>query len=197
MNTYIAIKKNPKKKPEFLSLNERLWADNPAVSAKASLTWDEENLYVHLEAKEPDIRAKEKGPLGSPCEDSCLEFFFCPMAGDSRYFNIEVNPNGCMYLGFASSIENLVRLLPETNTPISPVIKMNKTGWSVSYTIPATFIQRFFPRFRLYDGKTIRANFYKCGDKTKKEHYLAWNKIGGTKVSYHQPKWFGKIILKG
>lgn len=27
-------------------------------------------------------------------------------------------------------------------------------------------------------------------------HYGMWNEIGGDKISYHQPEYFGKIIIK-
>ena len=87
------------------------------ISATGQVCYDEEALYVRLTAKEKNIRAEGKGPLDAPCEDSCLEFFFCPMMEDNRYFNIEYNPNCCIYLGFASGVHDLVRLIPENGIP--------------------------------------------------------------------------------
>ena len=68
---------------------------------------------MRLRARERDIRAEYTGLTDMPCEDSCLEFFFSPRPGDSRYFNIEFNPNCCMYLGLCDGRDALVRLLPE------------------------------------------------------------------------------------
>ena len=87
-----------------------LWTESCGVRAWAQLCWTEEALHLRLRAAERDIRAEERGLLGMPCRDSCLEFFFCPSAGDLRYFNIEFSPSGCMYLGFGRSIEEHSRL---------------------------------------------------------------------------------------
>lgn len=86
----------------FISIDQALWCSPNGISALAQLCWNREALLVRLAAQEPSIRAQETGPLGMPCEDSCLEFFFCPVEEDKRYFNIEFNPNCCLYLGFGS-----------------------------------------------------------------------------------------------
>ena len=65
------------------------------IRAFAQIAWDPEALHVRLHAEETQIRAEETGPLGMPCEDSCLEFFFCPMEADLRDLNLEFNPHGC------------------------------------------------------------------------------------------------------
>ena len=148
-----------------LEINTLLWSPEVPISAQAQLCYDETALYIKLSAKEPNIRAEESGPLGAPCEDSCLEFFFSPIPGDDRYFNIEFSPSGCMYLGMGSNVHNLVRLIPEEN-PIEPQIRRTADGWELEYSIPYAFIRQFFPGFSPAPGKTIRANCYKCGDST-------------------------------
>ena len=42
-------------------------------------------------------------------------------------------------------------------------------------------------------GRTIKGNFYKCGDDMPKAHYLSWNKIGTEKPNFHVPAYFGNI----
>ena len=42
----------------------------------------------------------------------------------------------------------------------------------------------------------LRANFYKCGDNTETPHFLSWSPIDTPSPSFHQLKFFGKIILK-
>jgi hypothetical protein len=79
-----------------LDIDNVLWLKDAGVKAYGQLCYDEEDLYVHLSATEKDIRAKNTKPLSAVNEDSCLEFFFMPAGGD-RYFNFEVNPNGCMH----------------------------------------------------------------------------------------------------
>ena len=169
--------------------------ETPAVdiSASAQLCYDENAIYVRLAAREKNIRAEYTGVLDAPCEDSCLEFFFCPENGDDRYFNIEYNPNCCIYLGLASCLEDLVRLVPEFGIPFEPKANRTSDGWELTYEIPYTFIKRFFPNFKVESGMTMRGNFYKCGDLTEKEHYLCWNPITGDKISFHRPCDFGLL----
>ncbi|MEI3062002.1 MAG: hypothetical protein V8S72_03225 [Oscillospiraceae bacterium] len=51
-----------------------LWTESCGVRAWAQLCWTEEALHLRLRAAERDIRAEERGLLGMPCRDSCLEF---------------------------------------------------------------------------------------------------------------------------
>lgn len=173
-----------------LAIDTLLWTENTDIRAQAQLCYDDSAIHVRLRAWEAEIRAEEQGPLGAPCEDSCLELFFCPMPGDSRYFNIECNPNGCLYLGFGDGPEDLVRLLPG-HAPIIPQIQRTEDGWQVTYSVPYRFIRHFFPDFRPVSGGTIRANCYKCGDLTPNPHFLAWNPIEDETPAFHRPLQFG------
>lgn len=164
---------------------------NTPIKAQAQICYDDEALYVRLTAVEEHIRAEHHGPLGEICEDSCLEFFFCPMAGDPRYFNIECNPNGALYLGLATNGHNLVRFIPEEPS-ILPQPKYTDGGWEVTYTVPYTFIRQFFPEFAPVSGYSIRANCYKCGDLTVQPHCLCWNPVPILPyASFHNPEAFG------
>ena len=163
-----------------------------SVAAKAQVCYDDTALYIRLQATEEFIRAEHHGPLGEICEDSCLEFFFCPIAGDDRYFNIEVNPNGALFLGFGTSVRTLQRLIPETPV-IHPKITMTPDGWEVEYAIPYTFVQLFFPDFSPAPGKSIRANCYKCGDLTVAPHWLCWCKVSEELSTFHCPPYFGTM----
>ena len=162
------------------------------ISAQAQLCYDDTALYVRLSAVEEHIRAELTGLLDEICEDSCLEFFFSPMAGDKRYFNIECNPNGCLFLGFGPNVDELVRLIPEVPS-ILPQIKRTADGWETVYSIPYRFIRMFFPEFAPTSGYTARANFYKCGDKTPQPHYLCWNPVPAQRCAFHNPDHFGYV----
>ena len=196
MNTYKIIKKIDSLDWDNIpavNISNHLEVPSVDISATGQLCYDEENLYVRLTAKEEHIRAEYTGVLDAPCEDSCLEFFFCPIEGDNRYFNIEYNPNCCIYLGIASCLEDLVRLVPEFGIPFAPKATYTDDGWEITYQVPFSFIRRFFPDFAPKSGTTIKGNFYKCGDLTEKEHYLTWNKITGDVISFHRPCDFGTL----
>ncbi len=160
------------------------------ISAKAQICYDDQALYIHLSTVEQDIRAEHLGPLGEICEDSCLEFFFSPIAGDLRYFNLECNPNGAMFMGFGRSINCLSRLVEKTPF-IRPNPRRTEDGWEVTYEVPYTFIRLFFPDFDPKPGYSMRANCYKCGDFTVKPHYLTWNPVPEENFTFHCPEHFG------
>lgn len=167
------------------------------ITAKAQICYDDEAIYIRQSAVEEHIRAEESDPLGAPCEDSCMEFFFSPIWGDSRYFNIEFNPNGCIYLGIGDKVDgkvNLHRLIPE-KMPITPAICRTNDGWVLEYSVPYTFIRHFFPEFKPKSGYQMRANCYKCGDKTVTPHYFAWNPLDPGVETFHSPECFGTMIF--
>ena len=179
-----------------LDIDHRYFETPEEITASAKIAYDDEAILVHLFTKEEKIRAVENGPLGSPCEDSCLEFFFSPMEGDLRYFNIEFNSNGCMYLGMGTSIKDLVRLLPADGAdPFSYTIKKEAGAWEITYRVPYEFIRRFFPEFSVYPGKHMRANCYKCADLSEPPHYMAWSPIVGTPFKFHRPECYGEMIF--
>ena len=80
-------------------IDQYLWSDVRTIVPSAQAAWDEDALYIRLQAIEPHILRRFTGTLDEVCKDSCLEFFFCPVEGD-RYFNFECNPNGAMYVGY-------------------------------------------------------------------------------------------------
>ena len=41
----------------------------------------------------------------------------------------------------------------------------------------------------------IRANFYKCGDKTAHPHFLSWSPVSTEKPDFHRPEFFGELYL--
>ena len=168
------------------------------VEASAQLAYDSEGILVHLFAKEKDIRKEETDVLGMPCYDSCLEFFFCPNPDEDRYFNIEFNPNGCMFLGLGvTNVQRVTRLVVDPKELFELKINFTADGWEVFYKVPVEFINRFFPEFKIASGQKIRANLYKCGDKCKQPHYLSWNPVVPLPASsFHNPKAFGEMIFE-
>ena len=160
------------------------------VEAWAQLSYDDDALYVRLQAVEPHIRAEHTGLLDEICEDSCLEFFFCPMEGDDRYFNLEVNPNCAMYVGFGRSIPTLQRLIPEVQV-IKPQATRTEDGWFVEYAIPHELVQLFFPAYKPASGKVIKANCYKCSELSATPHWLCWSPVPEERGTFHCPELFG------
>ena len=165
------------------------------VTAQAQLCWDEEAIYLRMEAVEPDIRQEETDPLAEICKDSCLEFFLQP-TDRVDYFNFEINPNRAIYLGFGPDLPNNIRqIVPEVQDLLDIQTAFTDGGWYVTYKVPFAFIRRFFPDFNPTKGTKVRANFYKCGDDTVKMHFLGWNPVEQEEPAFHVPKFFGQLIF--
>jgi len=163
-----------------------------SVKAWGQLALGADALLLHLWLEAPEIRAVEQGPLGMPCEDSCLEFFFCPVPEDGRYLNLEFNSKGCLYLGMGTGIADLVRLVPDDPQVIfAPEISKTVGGWELFYRIPHSFVRRFFPDYR--PEKLRRANFYACSDLSEPAYYLSWSPIEGEPFTFHRPACFGFV----
>lgn len=130
------------------------------------------------------------------CTDSCMEFFFSPVPEDGRYFNIELNLNGAIFLGFGHGRADSIRLIPEDHKKLFN-IRTNKTadGWEIFYEIPLEFLHVFYPDYDFKSGRVIRANCFKCGDLTVQPHYMMWNETTSETPDFHRPQDFGRMIF--
>ena len=175
-----------------IAIDELYRPTEAKIKAFAQIAYDETALYIHMWAEETKIRAEVTDPLDQPCRDSCLEFFFSPAPPSLRYFNMEYNLNCKPYLGIGNSIYDLVRLFPQT-TDFNAKANLTETGWEVEYAVPYSFIRVFFPDFAPKTGDKMRANFYKCGDRTEIKHYLAWSCPDEQAHGFHCPECFGEL----
>ena len=178
-----------------LQVDNVLWLPDSGVRMTQQLCYDAKYLYVRQQAWEQRIRAQRTGYLQQVCEDSCMEFFFAPL-GEDRYFNLEINPNGCVRLGFGTAEGPRTQLVPRDMEQYFAVCpQRTEDGWSLTYRIPLEFLQLFFPDCRFAPGRTLRANCYKCGDLTDHPHYLSWNPVQSETPSFHRPQDFGLFLF--
>ena len=177
-----------------LAMDQVLWEPDCGIRAGGRIFHDGENLLVLLRAKEKDIRAEYTAPMSPVHEDSCLEFFFMP-AGEEKYLNFEINPNGCLHIGYGRDRYDRERiLLPDPGAYFRIRTGRTADGWEAEYRIPGEFLRRFYPEFR-FTG-ILKANAYKCGDKTVHPHYLAWNPVDSPVPDYHRSESFGTMIFE-
>lgn len=200
MNSYLISKTEGTpdwSKVPVLPVDQVMWLEDCGIRARAQIAYDKEALYVRLSAVEEHIRAEHRGRPHQIADDSCLEFFFCPIWEDKRYFNIEFNLNGALYLGFGSGLHDLVRLLvQDEEATFWPRPFHTDDGWGIEYRIPYDFVCGFMPEFHPESGAYMRANCYKCGDKTVKPHYLAWNPLTSETPAFHRPQDFGCMVFE-
>lgn len=179
-----------------IKLENRYLDTNQDAVVWCQICCTDKAFLIHQTMEVPEVRAQENGPLGMPCEDSCMEFFFCPVPGDKRYINVEFNINKCMYLGIGTGLQDLLRIVPDEEKNIfSPITVRNEKGWELFYQIPYAFIKCLFPTFDPATVSEIRANFYACSDLTQPSYYLSWSPILGDPFTFHRSECFGTIIL--
>lgn len=181
---------------EVMPIDTLLWTDPLPISAKAQLCWDEEAIYLRMEAFEKDIRKEETDPLAEICNDSCLEFFIQPTEAPI-YLNFEINPLGNYLIGQGDcDVDNRPRVIvPDWQTRMAPKVVFTETGWVLSYKVPFSFIRLFYPQFEAKVGTKVRGNCYKCGDLTENPHFIAWNPVESDEPAFHIPECFGELIF--
>ena len=171
------------------------------AEAKVIVSNDHENLYLHYHVRGEQLRAVTTEDQGPVWEDSCVEFF-CQVPGDDHYYNFESNCIGAMVASRRlSRSEDVQKLPPEQMAVIGRRCTFPREAveerdglfeWEVELQIPLSLIFRdrkpVFPQ-------TLRANFYKCADKTKKPHFLSWQPIPLPQPDFHCPQFFGEIVL--
>ena len=179
-----------------LRVDNALWVPAGGVRMEQRLCYNANALCVYQRAWETDIRAEYSAPLSPVHEDSCMEFFFSPVPEDGRYFNIELNLNGAIFLGFGHGRADSIRLIPEDHKKLFN-IRTNKTadGWEIFYEIPLEFLHVFYPDYDFKSGRVIRANCFKCGDLTVQPHYMMWNETTSETPDFHRPQDFGRMIF--
>ena len=115
-------------------------------------------------------------------------------ADESRYMNFEMNPNGCLHVGFGQSRQQRAVIFRRDGEELFRIRTGRRAdGWEIDYRIPYDFLRIFYPAF----GPTgvLRCNFYKCGDKTVHPHFLSWHPVRSETPDFHRPEDFGEIMF--
>lgn len=171
------------------------WLEEVPVHAWAQLCYDEQGLWVRMEAEESPVRATLREPLDEVYQDSCLEFFLAPDPNDSRYINFEFNPLGNIYLGFGSTRPTRVRqIVGSIEEVFQPKPFFTEHGWGIIYHIPFSFIRNYFLNFE--PRGEMAGNFYKCGDLTQQPHYMSWMPMYADIPDFHRRQDFGVLYFE-
>jgi hypothetical protein len=177
------------------------WGRFDAPASYGILAYDERNIHVFLRSYEKVIRAGQHEQNGAIYTDSCLEFFFMPDVLDGRYFNFECNPCGVFFLSVGKERADRM-LIAEENASYfgmkamrSP-LEHNGESWSVSYSIPYAFMHKYISSVESGTLKSMKGNFYKCGNSLPKPHWGCWNSIETAKPDFHRPEFFGSLLFE-
>ncbi len=169
----------------------------PEASFRTGYTKDA--LFLSFNVHEDAIRAVETEPNGNVWEDSCCEFF-CSF-DDTGYYNIETNCIATQLLGWNGKSEKQrasseqINNIPKISTLGSQPLESQAGDFSYQLTMMIPVSSFFRHQIQMEKGMTFRANFYKCGDKTPKPHFVSWNPIKIHNPDFHRPEFFGKMEL--
>jgi hypothetical protein len=178
-------------------INWREFDYMPEVSV--AVAYGEKEIFLKYYVSEKYFKAEMTETNQMVCEDSCVEFFAAP-SDDGIYYNMEFNAIGTCLLGTGTGRSDLTRLNPDLIAGIrrlsslgnEPVKETNGDFyWTLTLAIPfGVFFRHTIKDLR---GKSFRANFYKCGDRLTKPHYVTWSPVQTARPDFHRPEYFGVL----
>ena len=174
------------------------WKEFPyKPSVTVRLGYSPSALAILFEVEEEHVRAVTMDDFGTVWEDSCCEFFVADPNGNG-YFNFEMNCIGTLLAAKRQSkydyeflnesqFKEIKRFASLPHAPIDSV-ETGQKYW-IAEVIPFSILGlKSAP-------KSIKANFYKCGDMCKQPHYLSMAPINTPSPNFHCPDFFQEIIL--
>ena len=146
-----------------------------------------------------DLRADAMEDNGPVWEDSCCEFFVSDPS-DGTYYNFEMNCIGTLLASKRKSREDFRLFQTEELAQIirHSSLDRKKVDYSDEIFIWQTAVCIPFSLIGTGEGRlpeSLRANFYKCADKTAHPHFLSWNPVEVPHPDFHRPEYFGKLIF--
>ena len=181
-------------------VNWKEYPYQPSVKFRAAHTGDA--ILLHYQVTEASVRAVALADDGRVWEDACVEFFLSP-EGNDFYYNFECNcatklllhggPAGGERPTASEEVLKSVKRWSSLGTePFEE--RVGECTWEVALVIPASAIFRH--EIETFNGKTMRANFYKCGDKLQTPHFLSWAPIELPQPKFHCPEFFGELMFE-
>jgi hypothetical protein len=191
--------------PAIPLLNNQ-WRENDyQARVEARLCYSDDALHVGFTVWEDEVFITKFEKNDAVSADSCCEFFFRPDPdADAHYINIEMNAIGTMLAKrnlpgepfvYLPRSENDAEFAIETTLNAQSWQSYRGPCWQIGYSVPFSIIREFFPGAKLCPGWRMTANFYKCGHKTPRPHYLTWNYIGLGAKGFHAPLFFGEVLF--
>lgn len=169
------------------------YESKPKTSVKIS--YDDGGYFVHFESFETNLRAVQTEHNTFVHEDSCMELFAAFASDDDNYINIEINPNGAAHCEVGNGRAGRYYIDPCEIETLGIRTETYPNRWTIDYYIPVDFIKAHLPTYQHKKGTRLRANFYKCGDKTGHEHYGCFSPIEWPHPDFHRPEFFAEFEL--
>ena len=169
---------------------EYCWASG-APRTSAYILRHESGLYVKFTSEEYPQRIEYREYNAPVNRDSCVEIFLAPDVNDTEhYINFEMNASGYMYLGYGTKACRSA--ISDVDFDIFCVeVERRNDGWELMLFIPFDFLKKYFENLT----DVMRANLYKCADRSANPHHLAWSEVESERPLFHDPDYFGILNL--
>lgn len=174
------------------------WKEYPyAPQVGFHIAWSDEGLAVLFKVREDHVLGTAMEINGPVWEDSCVEVFIDDPQS-SEYFNFETSCIGTKLASKRRSRSDADHFNKETmdkircfgSLPHEPVdIEGKEQEWWLAEFIPFSVIGL------VKAPESLRMNFYKCGDRCSRMHFLSWSEINLPAPDFHCPDFFGKVTL--
>ena len=188
---------------EYQPIDTVNWKDypyQPKVEFRVAHTGNE--LLIHYKVTEQSVRAVAPADMGRVWEDACCEFFV-QVDEAPVYYNFECNCAGTLLLncGIVGNrkpapeevVKSVKRWASLGREPFEE--RVGECSWELALVIPVTAL--FNHNLDSFSGKTLRGNFYKCGDLLQTPHFLSWSPIDLPTPCFHCPEFFGTLHFEG
>ena len=174
------------------------WPEFPYTpEVSFNMGYSDRSLAVLFKVKEDHVLAKAMESNGPVWEDSCVEIFI-DSHDSTDYFNFETN---CIGTRLASRRRSRTDADHFSNEEIE---KIRTFGSLPHHTVDSEGEGQAWWRvvvvpFEMVGHdkapESLKANFYKCGDKCRRMHFLSWSEIDLPSPDFHCPKFFGTLNL--
>ncbi len=184
-------------KIEKAVMDETPWVKDYVPVTYAQIVFvKNDGFYIRMTCEEKEPKATYTKWMDPVYNDSCMEFFASFDSASQNYMNVEVNSLGTALSAYGvkgkrTTVSDIL------GYPLVVGAEVKEAEWSILIHLTLGEIEKVFgvkPE-TFVSGYAFRANFYKCGDKTAVPHYNMWNRVDTPKPSYHEPNYFGKLII--
>jgi len=168
------------------------WSENGyRPYTKVQMMHSKDGISVRFDTSDEPVLARYTQENDPVYKDSCVGLFvnFAPTVTE-QYMNFEINANGTVLLeiGFGRAGRQKV----EDRGGIKVQTRRQAKGFLVQIDISFDFIRQYYPKME----DTFAGNFQKCAEDNERPHFGSWSKIETATPDFHQPAFFGQIVLK-
>lgn len=172
---------------------------NNIPKVNATIAYQDQELILMFDITENNYRATYTKTNDPVFKDSCVELFIA-VDESGHYYNFEFNSLGTCLASYGKDRNNRQKLEPQLIDTINRWVNWTEYApdksvyhWKLTFILsPQVFCHHNIKQFKPGEYKI---NLYKCGDELAEPHYLAWYPITNSVKDFHQPDFFGKLLL--